>query len=79
MITNDAYILARGDISVIGYNAAIQVAIKNCARFVKCITKINGKTIDHAEVLDLIMPMYNLLEYSSDYSDMAGSLRFYLR
>ena len=43
----------------------------------KCITKIGGTTLDDAEDLDLVMPMYNLLEYSSDYSNTTGSLWFY--
>ena len=42
-----------------------------------CITEIDGKTIDDAEDLDLVMSMYNFLEYSSNYSDKTGSLRFY--
>ena len=43
----------------------------------KCITEIDGTTIDDAEDLDLVMQMYNLLEYSSKYSNMTGSLWFY--
>ena len=39
--------------------------------------KINGTTTDHAEDLDLVMPMYNLIEYSSNYSETTGSLWFY--
>ena len=46
-----------------------QVAFKSCARFTKCITKIDGTTIDDAEDLDLVMPMHNLIEYSSSYSE----------
>ena len=65
-----------GDITIIRGNET-QVAFKNCAPFIKCITKIDGTMIDDAEDLDLIMPMYNLLEYSLNYSDTAGSLWFY--
>ena len=72
---NDAYILVRGDITVTA--ATTQVAFKNCAPFTKCITKIDGTTIDDAEDLDLVMPMYNLIEYSSNYSETTGSLWFY--
>ena len=43
----------------------------------KCITEIDGTTIDDAEDLDLVMQMYNLLKYSSKYSNMTGSLWFY--
>ena len=43
----------------------------------KCITKIDETTIDDAEDLDLVMPIYNLIEYSSNYSETTGSLWFY--
>ena len=49
------------------------VAFKNCASFVKCITKIDEATIDDAEDLDLVMPMYNLIKYSSNYSKKTGN------
>ena len=54
-------------------NIAARVAFKNCAPFIKCIIKIDGTTIDDTKDLDLVMPMYNLLEYSSNYSDTTGS------
>ena len=54
-----------------------QVAFKNYAPFTKCITKIDGATIDDAEDLDLVMPMYNLIEHSSSYSETTRSLWFY--
>ena len=41
------------------------------------LTKIDGKTVDDAEDLDLVMPMYNLIEYSSNYSETTASLWFY--
>ena len=53
---NDAYILVRGGITVKAAPVT-QVAFKNCAPFTKCITKIDGPTIDDAEGLDLIMSM----------------------
>ena len=59
---NDAYILVRGNIATAN-NTVARVAFKNCAPFIKFITKIDA-TIDDAEDLDLVMPMYNLLEYS---------------
>ena len=71
---SDAYILVRGDITILGENTT-QVAFKDRAPCIKCITKIDGTTIDNAEYLDLFMLVYNLLEYS--YSDTAGSLWFY--
>ena len=56
---NDAYILVRGDI-IVTVAPSTQVSFKNCAPFTKCITKVDGTTIDDAEDLDLAMPMYNL-------------------
>ena len=38
--------------------------LKNNAPFISCITKINNELIEDAEDLDVVMPMYNLLEYS---------------
>ena len=43
------------------------MAFKNDASFINCISKINGVQIDNAEDLDVVMPMYNLLEYSKNY------------
>ena len=50
------------------------VAFTNNAPFINCISKINGVKIDNAEDLDVVMPMYNLLEYSKNYKKTAGSL-----
>ena len=74
---NDTYILVRGDITIIGWDLATQVAFKNCALLVKCITKINQTTIDDTKDLDLTISMHNLLECSSSCSDTTGSLWFY--
>ena len=74
---NDAYILVEGDIPIIGRNLGTEVAFKNCALFIKFITKIDGTTIDDTEDLDLVMSEYNLLEYSSNYSDKTSSLWLY--
>ena len=71
--SNDAYILIKDDITINGCNVT-QITFKNCALFIKCITKIDGTTIDGAEDLDLVMTMNNLIEYSSDYSETTGSL-----
>ena len=65
---NYAYIIVRGNIAI-SVNIAALVAFKNCAPFIKCITKTDGATIDDTEDLDLGMPMSNMLEYSSKYSD----------
>ena len=59
---NNAYILVTGYITIAGHNLTMQVAFKNCALFTKCIIKIDETTIGDAENLDLVMPMYNLIE-----------------
>ena len=73
---NDAYILVKGDITTAAAPAK-QVGFKNCSQFTKCITKIDGTTLDDAEDLDLVMSMYNLIEYSSNYSETKASLWLY--
>ena len=50
------------------------MAFKNCVPFTKCITEIYGATINDAEDLDLVMLMYNHIEYKSNYSEPTGSL-----
>ena len=52
---------------------------KNCALFTKCISIINGTEIDHAEDIGIVMPMYNLIEYSDNYSKTFGSLWQYYK
>ena len=54
-------------------------AFKNNAPFDSCISKINKTFIDNAEDLDVVMPMYNLLEYSKNYSKTTGSFWKYYR
>ena len=74
---SDAYIVLKGTITVLRPNAAKKnkaVAFKNNAPFINCISKINGVKIDNAEDLDVVMPMYNLLEYSKNYKKATGSL-----
>ena len=71
---SDAYILVTGDITVTNGNANTRVPFKNCAAFTKCITHINDEHADSADNLDIVMPMYNLIEYSDNYSDTSGSL-----
>ena len=65
---SDAYIVVKGDITLEGDNDANKrnknLAFKNNAPFINCISKINGVKIDNAEDLDVVMPTYNLLEYS---------------
>ena len=76
---SDAYILVTGNITATGGDANTRVAFKNCAPFTKCITHINDEHVDNADNLDIIMPMYNLIEYSDNYSDTSGSLQQFKR
>ena len=70
----DAYILVTGDIKVSDVAAETNVAFKNCAPFTRCVPHINDKHVEAAKNLDIITPMYNLIEYSDNYSDSSGSL-----
>ena len=78
----DAYILVKGTISVnntAAQGAAVnnndkKVIFKNCAPFTNCISEINNIQIDNARVIDIVMPMYNLIEYSDNYAKTTGSL-----
>ena len=69
----DAYILVTGDIKVADVAANTNVGFKNCAPFRRCVTPINDEHVETAENLDIIMPMYNLIEYSDNYADFSGS------
>ena len=80
---SDAYIVVKGDITLEGDNDANKrnknLASKNNAPLINCISKINGVKIDNAEDLDVVMPKYNLLEYSKNYRKTTGSLWNYHR
>ena len=69
---SDAYILVSGNIKNKSSNSV--VAFKNCAPFRTCDVTINDEHVEKAEDLDIVMPMYNLLEYSDNYQDSTGSL-----
>ena len=60
-------------------NTNKKVIFKNCASFTNCIIKVNNNQIDNAEYIDIIMPMYNLTEYSDNYSKTSGSLWQYCK
>ena len=67
---SDAYIVVKGTVTVVRPNNAKRkkaTAFKNNAPFINCISKIDGVKIDNAEDLDVVMPMYDLLEYSKNY------------
>ena len=84
---SDAYILVKGNITVnntaadgaAANNTNKKVIFKNCAPFTNCISKINNEQIDNAECIDIVMPMYNLIEYNDNYSKTSGSLWQYCK
>ena len=82
---SDAYIVVKGTIDLLAAAAnendktEKDVAFKNNAPFRSCISKINSTLMDSAEELDIVMAMYNLLEYSQNYSMTSGSLWNYYR
>ena len=79
---SDAYIVLKGVIAVTNLDDAKRnkrVAFKNIAPFISCISKINGVQIDNTEDLNLVMPMYNLLEYSKNSRRITGSWWNYYR
>ena len=69
---SDAYILVTGNIQNKPANSV--VAFKNCAPFRTCDVTINDEHVEKAEDLEIVMPMYNLLEYSDNYQNSTGSL-----
>ena len=75
---SDAYIVVKGRISVTGNNNANKrnkkLNFKNNALFTSCISKIDNTFVDNAEDFDIVMMMYNLLEYSDNYFMTSGSL-----
>ena len=75
----EAYILVDGTIRVANALNATILALKNCAPFTKCNLEINDEKVDTAESLDIVMPMYNLIEYSDNYQDSSATLYQYKR
>ena len=70
---SDAHILVRGtiteaEVAVGGGNNNIQEVFKNCAPFTNYINEINNAQLDNAKNVDIVIPMYNLIEYSHNYS-----------
>ena len=68
-----------GTIRAANANNATRLALKNCASFTKCNLEINDEHIDTAESLDILMPMYSLIEYSDNYQDSSATLYQYKR
>ena len=55
------------------------VAFKNCAPFINCVSDINNTQIDNCKDIDIVMPLYNLLEYRNNYAKISGRLWQYYR
>ena len=75
----ETYILVDGTIRGTGGNNNTRLALKNCAPFTKCNLEINDEHVDAAENLDIVMPLYNLIEYSDNYQDSSATLYQYKR
>ena len=79
---SDAYILVKGTITVNNTAAADadanntnkKVIFKNCAPFINCIREINNTQVDNAKEIDIVICMYNLIEYSENYLKTYRSL-----
>ena len=84
---SDAYILAKETITANNTAAVFadanntnkKVIFKNCTPFTNCISEINNTQVDNAKDIDIVMPMYNLIEYSDNYSKTSGSLWQYCK
>ena len=84
---SDASTLVKGTITVANTGAADsganninkKIIFKICAPFTSCISRINNAQIDDAQYIDVVMPMYNLIEYSDNYSQTSGILFQYCR
>ena len=81
---SDAYILVNGNISVNNTAGASAVANNTnkkviCAPFTDCMSKINNTKIDSTKDIDIVIPMYNLIEYSDNYSKRSASLCQYCK
>ena len=78
----DAYIIVKGTIAAnntatadaYANNTNKKVIFKNCAPFPYCISEINNRQVDNAKDIDIVMSMYNLIEYNDNYSKKSRSL-----
>ena len=79
---SDAYILVKGTITVANtaavytdsVNTNKEVIFKNCAPCTTCKSRINNRKVDDAQFINVVMPMYNLIQYSDNYSKICGIL-----
>ena len=75
----EAYILVDGTIRAANALNVTRLALKNCAPFTKCNLEINDELVDTAENVDIVMSMYNLIEYSDNYQNSSSTLYQYKR
>ena len=71
---SDAYILVTENIAVVNGNQNTLFSFKNCSILTRCVTHINDEHVETADNLDIVMNLYNLIEYSDNYADTSGSL-----
>ena len=71
---SDAYILVTGKIVIVAGDDNTKAAVKNCHPFTRLVIHLNDEDVDTAENLDLIMNLYNLLEYSGNYANTTASM-----
>ena len=84
---SDAYILFKGTITVNNTAAAgadanntnKKVIFKKCAPFTNCVSEINNAQVNNAKDTDILMLMYDLIEYSDNYSKTSGRLWQYCK
>ena len=67
------------EINAVANNTNKKGICKNCAPFTNCISEINNTQVDNAKDIDIVMAMYNLIEYSDNYSKKSGSLWQYCK
>ena len=61
------------------YNSYKHRTFKNCESFTSCISRINNTHVDYAQYIDVVIPMYNLIEYGGKYSKTTSILFHYWR
>ena len=71
---SDAYILVKGNTALVNENNNTDVCFKNCSPFTRSVIHLNDEHIETADNLDIVMGLYNLIEYSDNYEQSSGSV-----
>ena len=71
---SDEYVLVTGNIAVVNGDKNTLVSFKNCGIFTRCVLHLDDEHIEAAIDLDIVMKMYNLIEYSNNYAESSGTL-----